>query len=71
MPKDDIEYYRGRERQELLAADNSTDDRCRTRHLELAGLYRIRITELEADFVRCDTDDAFAVLSPSRSTFIA
>ena len=71
MPKDDIEYYQIREREELLAADNSADDRCRALHLELAGLYRIRVTELEADFVRRGDDRAFAVPSPSRSPFIA
>jgi len=69
MPSDDIEYYRLRERQELLAADNSIDDRCRTVHLDLARLYGMRVTDLEANSSRYADDDGFFV--PLRSPFIS
>lgn len=69
MPSDDIEYYRIRERQELLAADTSSDDYCRTRHLDLARLYGMRATELEANSARYADDDGFS--PPSGSPFIS
>ena len=69
MPSDDLEYYRIRQRQELLAADNSSDDYCRTLHLDLARLYGMRVTELEANS-GCYADDG-GVPAPSRSPFIS
>lgn len=59
MTSDDIEYYRTRQREELLAADTSDDDYCRTVHLDLARLYGMRVTELEASAARDDGGDAF------------
>lgn len=69
MPSDDIEYYRIRQRQELLAADNAIDDHCRTIHLDLARLYGMRVTELEANAACNGVDDSLSV--PSRSPFIS
>lgn len=49
MMQDDIDYYRGRERQELLAADQAPDASCRMVHVEMARLYAQRLAELGAD----------------------
>ena len=69
MPSDDIEYYRIRQRQELLAADTSLDACCRTFHLDLARLYEMRVTELEANSPSYSDDDADS--APLRSPFIS
>lgn len=69
MPSDDIKYYRIRQRQELLAADISIDDCCRTIHLDLARRYAMRVTELEANSACYADDDRPSY--PSRSPFIS
>lgn len=66
MSSDDVEYYRIRQRQELLAADISIDDCCRNIHLDLARRYAMRVTELEANSASyADGND------PSRSPVIS
>ena len=65
MPSDDIEYYRARQRQELLAADISIDACCRIIHLDLARRYAMRVTELEANSAYHADDDGRSCPSPS------
>ena len=69
MPSDDIEYYWIRQRQELLAADTSLDAYCRTFHLNLARLYEMRVTELEANSAGDADNDG--VSAPLRPPFIS
>ena len=42
MPRDDEEYYRGRALQEQVAAQNAASETARSRHQELAVIYRFR-----------------------------
>lgn len=41
----DIEYYRRRLQQEMLAAEHAADRCCRRVHLELARRYELRVAE--------------------------
>ncbi|MFA6115216.1 MAG: hypothetical protein WC729_14550 [Sphingomonas sp.] len=65
----DIAYYRGRQLQELSAADRAADGCCRRVHLELARRYALRVElGLAALAVEADAPDCTVVMPRPRSS---